>query len=218
MAQRNIVFVIIMLCVMKVTAATGDKVRTLILVDDSGKPIESAILVYEDATFVPDISMKSAVMDQVNRQFVPDVLLVHAGAQVSFPNSDDIRHHVYSLSRAKRFELKLYSGSNAPPVSFDTAGIVVLGCNIHDNMKGFIYVVDGQGAVQSDSNGRAEIPAHIANVTLWHPRLSEIVTTHQTVSVDMSQDEQIVTVKLSVETPEEAPERPVFGRGKLKHH
>ena len=85
-----------------------------------------------------------AVMDQVNKQFLPELLIVQQGQLVNFPNSDNIRHNVYSFSSAKSFQLKLYSGQPKEPIIFDTQGVVVLGCNIHDSMVGYIYVAKSE--------------------------------------------------------------------------
>ncbi len=77
-------------------------------------------------------------MDQQGHQFVPHLLVVQAGTEVTFPNSDNVSHHVYSFSPTKPFELPLYKGDVYPPVTFEKAGIVVVGCNIHDSMLGYI--------------------------------------------------------------------------------
>ena len=117
----------------------------------------------------------SHAMDQVNQQFAPHVLLVQRGAQVSFPNSDSIKHHVYSFSSAKTFELKLYSKQVETPVLFDRAGVVELGCNIHDWMLGYIYVVDTPYFAQSGSDGSVliEAPQGQYTITVWHPRMQD---------------------------------------------
>jgi hypothetical protein len=94
------------------------------------------------------------------------------GAEVSFPNLDPVRHHVYSFSPAKTFELKLYSKGAAPTVRMDKPGVVAVGCNIHDNMVGFIRVVDAPFAAKTDAKGVAVIrslPAGAATLTVWHP-------------------------------------------------
>jgi plastocyanin len=90
----------------------------------------------------PPLARRTAVMDQKNRMFIPHVLPVQTGTAVRFPNSDDIRHHVYSFSPAKPFQLPLYKGTPANPEVFDKAGVVTLGCNIHDQMTAFIVIVD----------------------------------------------------------------------------
>jgi plastocyanin len=85
---------------------------------------------------------RTAVMDQKDRRFVPHVLAVQTGTAVTFPNSDNVRHQVYSFSAAKKFQLPLYAGTPPNPIVFDKAGVVVLGCNIHDRMSAYIVVVD----------------------------------------------------------------------------
>lgn len=113
-------------------------------------------------------------MAQQNIAFVPHVLIVPVGATVTLPNRDKVRHHVYSFSKAKKFDLKLYGKDETRSVTFDTAGVVALGCNIHDAMSGFILVVDTPFAVQTDANGHATIsgvPAGQAAVRIWHPTI-----------------------------------------------
>ena len=112
-------------------------------------------------------------MDQANNAFVPHVLVIQTGTQVLFPNSDSVSHHVYSFSEAKSFELGLYKGNAYPPVSFDRPGIVVLGCNIHDGMLGYIVVVDTPYFALTDERGTARLPSVAAGdyvVDVWTPR------------------------------------------------
>jgi len=96
-------------------------------------------------------------IDQVNKEFVPRVTIVQAGTEVSFPNSDNIRHSIYSFSPAKTFTTKLYAGREAAPVLFDKAGLVVLGCNIHDNMVAWVYIVDTPWFGKSAADGTGVI-------------------------------------------------------------
>ena len=112
------------------------------------------------------------VMAQKGMQFEPFVLIVPVGAEVAFPNFDEVRHHVYSFSAAKTFELKLYSRDETRTVKFDKAGVVGLGCNIHDDMSAFIRVVDTPFAAKSSARGDAvvrDLPAGPVTVTIWHP-------------------------------------------------
>lgn len=114
-----------------------------------------------------------AVMDQVDQQFVPHVLVVPRGSSVSFPNSDKVRHQVYSFSAIKRFELPLYSGTPPAPESFPISGVATLGCNIHDRMRAYVYVVDAQYYGRTDPNGLlklADVQPGEYSVTIWHPR------------------------------------------------
>lgn len=118
-----------------------------------------------------------AVMDQQEMRFVPSVLAVRTGTSVTFPNRDDIRHQVYSFSPAKRFELRLYQGTPSEPVVFDKPGLVVLGCNIHDWMVGYIYVTDDPWFAVSDVQGKVsfdDLPAGDYRVTLWHSALPDM--------------------------------------------
>ena len=114
-------------------------------------------------------------MAQQKKQFVPEVLVVPVGSEVRFPNHDTVRHHVYSFSPAKKFELKLYTGTPANPVLFDRPGVVVLGCNIHDQMVGWILVVDTPYYAQTlAATGKAQIddvPAGSYRLRTWHTRL-----------------------------------------------
>lgn len=119
----------------------------------------------------------SAVMDQRNLQFSPELLVVQTGTAVDFPNSDQTRHQVYSFSPAKSFQLPLYAGRAHPPVVFDRAGIVTLGCNIHDQMIGYIYVTDSPWFALTGADGHARLrnlPAGEYTLHAWHPRLDEL--------------------------------------------
>lgn len=114
-------------------------------------------------------------LDQKSREFIPHVLAVRAGTPVYFPNSDAIKHHVYSFSQAKRFEIKLYSGVPPEPVVFGQPGIVALGCNIHDWMLGYVYVSDADYLAVSDNDGRwsFDLPNGRYRLTFWHPDAAE---------------------------------------------
>jgi hypothetical protein len=111
---------------------------------------------------------------QRDLQFSPFVLVVPVGADVSFPNRDPVRHHVYSFSPVRRFELRLYAQEQSHSVRFDRPGIVPLGCNIHDSMIAFINVADTGLTARTDANGRAlflNMPAGPVTARLWHPWL-----------------------------------------------
>jgi plastocyanin len=116
----------------------------------------------------------AAVLDQIDRQFAPQVLVIPRGSKVSFPNSDTVAHQVYSISPARRFELPLYSGKAAVPQEiFDREGVVSVGCNIHDQMRAYIYVVDAQYFGRADKDGRWSLPniePGEYQLTIWHPR------------------------------------------------
>jgi plastocyanin len=114
------------------------------------------------------------MIDQVDKEYVPYVTAVRVGTQVNFPNRDQIRHHVYSFSKAKTFEIPLYTGTPRDPILFDKAGVVVLGCNIHDWMKAYVFVAETPHFAVTDESGRATLsglPARDYRVEVWHPRL-----------------------------------------------
>src|SRR5215831_11461015 len=116
-----------------------------------------------------------AVMDQVNRSFAPDLLVIPVGSTVEFPNSDSVSHQIYSFSPAKRFQLPLYRGKPYPPVHFDQAGVVTLGCNIHDQMLAYLLVTDAPYFGRTDTTGKwsAEVAHGRYQVTVWHPRIRD---------------------------------------------
>ena len=117
---------------------------------------------------------RGAVMEQKNRAFIPHVLAVQTGTAVRFPNLDDVQHHVYSFSSAKPFQLPLYKGNPPTPVIFDKAGVVTLGCNIHDQMSAFIVVVDTPYFEKTAANGRAalrDLEPGRYTVKVWAPEM-----------------------------------------------
>lgn len=150
----------------------------------------------------------AATMDQVGLAFVPHVLAVAAGTVVDFPNSDQVRHSIYSFSAAKSFEVKLYRGFEAPPITFDTPGLVVLGCNIHDHMLGFVYVLEAPHFGVSDAAGDVEIP-DVPNgryrLELRHPRIDESVVVSREIELPAATP---LEIPLAQDPPPRAPSRP----------
>jgi plastocyanin len=136
--------------------------------DQDQNPVPDAIVSFTSPSTL-SVNPEIAVMDQVSQQFSPKVLVIEKNQQVVFPNSDNTRHHVYSFSPAKPFEIKLYSGTPNTSVTFDKAGVIILGCNIHDNMIAYIYVKQKEIAVLTNHDGAAifKKPPKDA-VFLWH--------------------------------------------------
>jgi plastocyanin len=131
---------------------------TLQIRSASGVPVEDAV-VYLMSPLTPKMPVRepNSRIDQVNKMFVPAVSVVQTGTRITFPNKDNIRHQVYSFSKAKKFEIKLYADTPAKPVLFDQPGYVVMGCNIHDNMIAHMLVVDTPYFGLSDKRGVAQI-------------------------------------------------------------
>jgi plastocyanin len=154
--------------------------------DHNGKPVPDAVALALPVD--PKIALRAPTptetVDQVDRQFVPFVKVVFIGSTIRFPNSDNIRHQVYSFSPPKKFELPLYAGTPAQPVIFDKAGVVVLGCNIHDWMIGYVYVSETPFFAKTDAAGAAvvkDLPAGEYMVRVWQPSMdgSEQSTTRR---------------------------------------
>jgi hypothetical protein len=136
--------------------------------------------------------------------FMPEVLVVPVGSTVTFGNLDPFRHHVYSFSETKKFELKLFGQGENRPVTFGKAGLVAIGCNIHDQMQGFIHVVDTPFAERTDARGKAilrDLPGGRHALRVWHARLRS--PGHQlTLQADTGADKAIpVQVKLRAPAP-----------------
>lgn len=144
--------------------------------DARGIPVRDAVVTLHPAAGIamPGAGAFGALrMSQEDLAFKPDTLVVPVGAAVGFPNRDKVRHHVYSFSKAARFEMKLYGREESRSQTFAVAGSVALGCNIHDKMKGYLKVVDTPFAAKTDEYGNVRLsgmPGGAATVRLWHPR------------------------------------------------
>jgi plastocyanin len=147
------------------------------IVDPSGHGVEGIVLIAEPTFAIPNKHPpRTAIMDQQKMQFVPNILVIQTGTGVEFPNSDQIEHQVYSFSAAKSFQLSLYAGHKYPPVVFDRSGLVVVGCNIHDHMIGYIYVTDSPYFARSNESGQItlhDLPQGAYRLTAWHPRMQD---------------------------------------------
>lgn len=179
---------------------------TIIVFDETnGLPLADAVV--EVRPNSSDTSAPGAVeVIQRDAAFIPHVSHVAVGSQVRFPNRDTTRHHVYSFSPAKIFDLELYLHETPPPITFDTPGVVVLGCNIHDHMKAFIVISDTPHAAMTYADGRAEfanLPEGEHRLRIWHPRLED---SHQQWWVGSVTAGQELRVGLVLEGTPEAPQ------------
>lgn len=176
MSLQNFTFLGLLLTWIAPLAAAEFSIRVL---DPAGQPIPHAVasLTPTDPSVIPKVpaTQAPAVMDQVNRQFKPYVLPVQAGQKVTFPNSDSIKHHVYSFSKAKPFQLRLYKDRAPKPLAFEKPGIVALGCNIHDWMIGYIYVAESPWFGKTSPKGETtfEVPEGEYQLRVWHPLMKE---------------------------------------------
>lgn len=142
--------------------------------DGTGRPLAAAVVFLESAAArAASRPLAGYEIGQQDKQFQPQVNVVTLGSQVRFPNRDTVRHHVYSFSPTKPFELKLYTGREANPVQFDQTGVAVLGCNIHDNMVAWVLVVETPYHGVSGADGRLKIdaPPGAYRLRAWHNSL-----------------------------------------------
>jgi plastocyanin len=146
------------------------------VVDASGQPLRDAVVSVVGLAL--SASNSEATLDQRDLSFVPKVLAVRKGGSVRFINGDRVNHHVYSFSSVQRFDLRLKRGEDGESILFDNPGTVVIGCNIHDWMLGFISVVDSDYFAVTGADGEAvlDVPGpwpEGATIRAWHPQIAE---------------------------------------------
>ncbi len=162
---------VLLTCLLTSIGALAD--TTIQVTDSSGQVVQDAVVYAELAGGPQPTKSATAEIQQKDKKFIPFVTVVQTGTSISFPNNDTVRHHAYSFSPAKPFELKLYSGKPAAPVLFDKPGTVVVGCNIHDQMVAYIQIVDTPYFAKTDASGTAHlraIPAGKYILKTWHPK------------------------------------------------
>jgi len=172
-----------------------------------GAPVTDAVVFVQSPVPEPDKSPPMQVVDQVNKTFVPGLLPIVVGTAVSFPNHDQIHHHVYSFSPTKTFELPLYKGEAAPHVVFDKVGAVKIGCNIHDWMSGIILVLPSRHFAVTDSSGHFaldDLPAGTYTLVAWHA-LSKLKPEETAQSVQVGTAVANLTFKLPLAPPRPRP-------------
>jgi len=156
------------------------------LQDAKGGPVADAVLslVPLDAAVPPVDPAVSVEIAQQGQEFMPYVTVVQTGTRVIFPNRDTVQHHVYSLSKPKKFELPLYNPGEKESIVFDVAGLVTIGCNIHDWMISHLVVVPTPWFAKSDAQGAARVtaPAGRYRLELWHPRMAAPLTKEVTLA------------------------------------
>jgi plastocyanin len=171
--------------------------------DIAGTSVENAVVYLEPKIkAAPPLKIQASIV-QKNKTFIPLVTIIQTGSSIIFPNKDSVRHHVYSFSPAKTFELKLYSGVPSIPVVFDKTGTVILGCNIHDQMLAFVYIVDTPYFAKTDANGKVKIsgvPNGDYLLKVWHYALrKENVTVDKLVSTkDTDTIKMVIDTKASI--------------------
>jgi plastocyanin len=164
---------LLLLLALPLPALAGE--LTVDLKTTSGQPVSNAVISFKPASgaaAMPARFNAPLTVEQKDIHFDPFILIVPVGSEVAFPNKDKVRHHVYSFSPAKRFEIKLYGRDETRKIIFDKVGVVALGCNIHDQMMGFVVVLDTPYAAKVGPSGQAtltNIPAGGGVLTVWQP-------------------------------------------------
>jgi plastocyanin len=154
------------------SAIAGDVIVSV--TDSSGKPVRDAVVMLDMPGNVASSRPAQYRVTQKEMEFQPFVLVIRAGSTVDFANLDPVRHHVYSFSEARKFELKLFGKGESRAVRFDQPGVVAIGCNIHDSMQGFIYVVNTPLAARTGPDGKVSLrgaPAGVHSLRIWHPMM-----------------------------------------------
>ncbi len=201
-------------CLMAQTAAAGKATLQVRVMNMQGNGVANAVISLrpgERASLPPLPAYTTVVMDQKRMAFVPQVLVVRTGTRIVFPNSDHIHHDVYSFSPAKKFDTNLRPGAETKPVVFGKPGVVVLGCNIHDWMLGFIDVVNTPYFGKSDASGRVvlrHLPAGHYRMHVWQPRMNGVT---RDVSLVLQAGERVSRrVRLSLHAAERSNRAPAY--------
>lgn len=134
----------------------------------------------------------SPQIQQFDRRFVPDILIVPVGSTVSFPNMDPIFHNIYSLSKPKSFDLGNYDKGQTRKVTFAKPGIVDIYCHLHPNMQATVVITPNRWFAQPDHNGQyriSDVPPGKYTLVAWHKsagffRKSVIVENGRDATVD----------------------------------
>jgi plastocyanin len=163
----------------------------------AGQPLADAVVAVQLRGRPSKASSAKAEMGQRDRQFQPQLLVVQTGTAVSFPNFDTVRHHVYSISPTKVFDIKLYSGTPSDPVVFDKPGVATLGCNIHDRMSAHIVIVDTPVFARSDAQGQAsfDLPPGEHLLQAWYAGLRAPELQSEALVVPAAGGPRILTLK-----------------------
>lgn len=174
-------------------AATAATV-TVTVSDNAGSQLSDTVVYLQSANAVPVKPSNDLQIQQKGKEFSPFVSVAPVNSSLTFPNRDGIGHHVYSFSPAKTFELPLSEQELTTSILFDTPGIVTVGCNIHDWMVGYIYIVNTPYYAVTDQQGKLSInnvPAGSYTLHLWHPGIKSGKDLEQPMTINDQQDQQL---------------------------
>jgi plastocyanin len=180
--------------------------------DATGALVADAVLWLErldGPATAPTAPPEPVAIVQADEEFRPAVTVVAVGTRVEFPNRDKVQHHIYSLSKAKRFEFPLYRPGTTETIVCDQPGVIVLGCNIHDWMAAYVVVVPTPYFARTDATGRAQLaaPAGRYRLEVWHARLAAALVREVTVDAGGAVTDLTIALK-----PERKVRRAPAGR------
>lgn len=193
--------VLVLVCLGWSSALSAQTTYTARVLTAAGAPVPHAVVSLQPVTPPtppPAPPREPAVIVQINQDYQPYVTPVLVGTTVDFPNRDNVQHHLYSLSPAKRFEKPLYRSGASESVVFDKPGVVTLGCNIHDWMSAYVVVLSTPHFARTDENGRAVVsglPPGAYQVEVWHPRQPKNLTRDITIADQPLDDKFSVTLR-----------------------
>lgn len=204
-SNMKILFAMILLCI-----ALENNAAVITINDQNQQGQANTVVWLIPSTRLDSVSGKQTfTMTQKDRQFTPHILVVEQNSQVEFPNADSIMHHVYSFSKSKSFELKLYREQPQAAITFEQTGVVELGCNIHDWMLGYIVVVDSPfyGITNEQGQLSLDVPQGDYTLYVWHEGFSDISSTESQALVIANNDvsyqlKQKVTPRIAIAVDE----------------
>lgn len=199
------------------------EILNVTITDSSGNPVSNAVVSaysHNQQNHSETTADKTGIVDQVDKKFVSQVTPVQVGTTISFPNHDQIRHHVYSFSSAKTFEIPLYKGVPTKPIVFKQEGIVTLGCNIHDWMFAYIVVIASPYFAKTDQQGRTSLilPAGDYELRFWHQDADEKTQNSQQSITINATEEASISVEFSLKPTSFWRRSPssIFNRGRYR--
>lgn len=143
-----------------------------IVKDNMGKPVKDAVVyAMPRERMAPTKDWETTIIVE-NNTFQPFVLPVQTGAAISLVNADKVQHHIYSISPVIKFDVRLDKAASSELIALDKAGVVVLGCAIHDSMVGYLYVMETAWFAKTGEDGSADLidlPRGTYDVLVWHP-------------------------------------------------
>ena len=172
--MRMLALVLVLALAGEARAGTGSVKGTISA--RGGAPVADAVVMIVGPRLPVEAAAPRTTIEQRDETFRPHVIAVPIGTTVDFPNGDPVLHNVFSASPAKKFDLGMYDKGQTRSVTFDTSGVVRIGCNVHPKMEAFIVVHENPHVAVSDGQGSytiAGVPPGSYQARVWHESLAE---------------------------------------------